>query len=125
MQFDDDTMPDTSRTVNPYDDIIKSIAGTKKADSTPVVKSFTVAGKTDEDPEVLKARRLLTEAGKKAGVTVRSKYDILDGTDAGKVKIRFWTVSKIKRKPKTGASDATATTTVPVTTTPVAKSGKK
>lgn len=85
IEFVDDVQPTRGKD-NPYASVVKLIAGTDK------VKAFTVP--TDEK-EINKAKRLLTEAGHAAGVTVRSHAD--DSVE-GRTKIRFWTTKRIMRK---------------------------
>jgi hypothetical protein len=88
IQFEDAIRPEkVTRVVNPFTEVVASMVGSDAA------KAFTVP-----QADVSKSRRQLTEAAHAANVTVRTIF--ADPDKAGNVKITFWTVERITRKPK-------------------------
>lgn len=100
--FEDAPVPEKLRetnTVNPFTDAVKGLAESMgDADRSPKALTFVVP--IDQAKTV--ARQLIT-AGSAAGVTVRQKP--VPTGDGKSVKVTFFTVKKITRKPK----DETAT----------------
>ena|SRR6185369_13220754 len=88
IQFEDAIRPEKiTRVVNPFTEVVASMVGSDAA------KAFTVP-----QADVAKSRRQLTEAAHAANVTVRTIF--ADPDNKGNVKITFWTVERITRKPK-------------------------
>jgi len=91
IQFEDAIRPEKiTRVINPFTEVVASMASVIGSDAA---KAFTVP-----QADVAKSRRQLTEAAHAANVTVRTIF--ADPDNKGNVKITFWTVERITRKPK-------------------------
>jgi hypothetical protein len=95
-----------SNTENPYRAVVKDIAGATNGEGEPLAKAHTMTSvNVDEQvKDIARVHRQLAEAGKAAGVTVRSL--IVPDASTLTTTVSFWTVKRITRPPKLAAVPA-------------------
>lgn len=88
LTFEDAAVPDTTRAAkpNPYAEVVGSIKGSDTAKAVTLPSAAVPANV-----------RLMQQAGKAHGVTVRNRQD---DAGNGSVKVTFWTVARITRPRK-------------------------